>query len=90
MKSTDHHILTEPEAAEFLRIGLSTLRKKRRMKAVPHLPGKPTRYIRASLEEWISSQEVHAQEPDPAPYRPAKYNKRSNKSVLKAAVMSLH
>ncbi len=55
---TSPEILTEAEAADFLRIGHSTVRGLRRAERIPHLKGKPARYLKASLLEWETSQEI--------------------------------
>ncbi|OOY02700.1 helix-turn-helix domain-containing protein [Thioclava sp. F28-4] len=51
-------VMTEPEAADFLRIGLTKIREMRRKKEIPHVPGKPVVYMRASLISWLSGREV--------------------------------
>ncbi|OWY06755.1 helix-turn-helix domain-containing protein [Thioclava sp. IC9] len=51
-------VMTESEAADFLRIGLTKIRAMRRMKQIPHIPGKPVVYMRASLISWLSGREV--------------------------------
>jgi hypothetical protein len=82
-------VMTEPEAAEFLRIGRSTLRTLRRAKQVPHLPGKPSRYLRSSLLAWLRGQEVQpSTTPVKVPGRPSAYKANQDKAALKSAILA--
>lgn len=88
-----NEILTEPEAAEFLRKGLSTVQELRRKRSIPHLPGKPARYLRASLLAWEQAREVQARSPEhPTHQTPAPRQKRnvptSEKAKLKGRLLS--
>lgn len=80
--------MTEPEAAKFLKKGLSTLRALRREQKVPHLPGKPATYLRSSLIAWLQAQEV---QPSAAPIKPTKrsttYLRNDDKAALRAAIL---
>lgn len=83
-------ILTEPEAAEFLRIGLTKLRELRRTQLVPHNPQKPIRYMRTSLLEWMKEQEVPARKPVPLPAttRSTTYKTNPDKAALRAGIIA--
>jgi len=82
-------ILLEPEAAEFLRLGLTKLRELRRKELVPHLPGKPARYIRTSLLEWMKEQEVQVKTsaPKPEPKRSTTYKINTDKAALRKGIL---
>ncbi|WP_297771754.1 helix-turn-helix domain-containing protein [uncultured Roseovarius sp.] len=82
-------ILTEPEAAEFLRIGLTKLRAMRRAEQIPHNPQKPIRYLRSSLLEWMKAQEIPAKKvaPDPAPKRCTTYKTNHSKAALRKGIL---
>lgn len=51
-------ILTEREAASFLKISTATLIRLRRRREVPYVPGKPVRYIDTSLLSWMKAKEL--------------------------------
>ncbi|MEP2984810.1 MULTISPECIES: helix-turn-helix domain-containing protein [Alphaproteobacteria] len=82
-------MLTEPEAAKFLRIGLTKLREVRRSELIPHIPGKPVRYMSASLLNWMKEQEVPAMKLDskPAPKRSTTYKAKTDKAALRAVIL---
>ncbi|WP_304951449.1 helix-turn-helix domain-containing protein [Sulfitobacter sp.] len=82
-------ILTEPEAAEFLRIGLTKLRELRRSELIPYIPGKPVRYLSLSLLDWIKEQEVQvtAEAPRPATKRSTSYKTNPDKAALRAGIL---
>ncbi|MCD1620684.1 helix-turn-helix domain-containing protein [Salipiger manganoxidans] len=82
-------ILTEPEAADFLRIGLTKLREMRREKLVPHNPKKPIRYLKSSLLEWMKEQEVPVKKsaPKPEPKRSTTYKTNTDKSALRKGIL---
>lgn len=81
-------IMTESEAAEFLRVGRSTLRALRRAKQVPHLPGKPSRYLRSSLLAWLHGQEVQPSTTSvKVPVRSSTYKASDDKAALKNAIL---
>jgi hypothetical protein len=85
-------ILTETEAAKFLRIGLTKLRELRRAELVPHNPKKPIRYLRESLLDWMKEQEVPVKKPDPAPTksqakRSTSYKPSPDKAALRAGIL---
>lgn len=82
-------ILTEPEAAEFLRIGLTKLRELRRLELIPHIPGKPVRYMSASLLSWMKEQEVPAKSlaPHPTTKRSTTYKTDPDKAALRAGIL---
>lgn len=88
-----NEVMTEPEAAEFLKRGLSTVRALRRAKQIPHLPGKPARYLRSSLLEWEKSMEVQpisaSAEPALAKTSPRSttYQRNPDKSALRAGIL---
>ena len=82
-------VMTETEVAEFLRQGLSTVRDLRRSKKIPRLPGKPARYLRSSLLDWLQSQEVQpiqvaADKPLP---RSTCYKINKDKASLRAGII---
>jgi len=81
-------VMTEPEAAKFLKRGLTTLRSMRRAGQVPYLPGKPVTYLRSSLLAWLQEQEI---QPRPLPVKMTKrsqnHNCSADKAALKAAVL---
>lgn len=82
-------VMTEQEAAEFLRRGLSTLRALRRAKQVPHLPGKPARYLRSSLLAWLQGQEIQpSTTPVKPPSRSTTYKVKNDKAAMKAKVLT--
>tara|TARA_R110002124_G_scaffold47362_5_gene141139 strand:- start:2632 stop:2889 length:258 start_codon:yes stop_codon:yes gene_type:complete len=84
-----NEVMTEPEAAKFLRMGLSTLRALRRAKQVPHLSGKPARYLRSSLLSWLQGQEIQpTTTPTKAPKRSTIYKINNDKVALKSAVLT--
>ncbi len=82
-------ILTEPEAAKFVRIGLTKLRELRYAKLVPHNPNKPIRYLRTSLLDWMKDQEVPVDKsvPMPATKRSTTYKMDRNKAALRAGIL---
>lgn len=82
-------ILTEPEAAKFLRLGSSTVRSMRRGDLIPHLPEKPARYLKSSLLDWEKSREVQPkpQEPRAAPRKRRTYHIDEGKAALAAIIL---
>jgi excisionase family DNA binding protein len=52
-------VMTGQEAADYLRIGLRTLREWTRGRGIPHAHiGRSIRYRRAALLEWLAAQET--------------------------------
>ncbi len=82
-------ILLEPEAAEFLRIGLTKLRELRRAELIPHNPNKPVRYLKTSLLEWMKEQEVQVKTsaPKPEPKRSTTYKINTDKAALRKGIL---
>jgi hypothetical protein len=81
-------VLTEPEAAKFLKKGITTLRAMRRAGLVPHLPGKPVTYLRSSLLTWLREQEIRPTSlPEKTPNRSSNYLRCVDRTALKAAVL---
>jgi hypothetical protein len=81
-------VLTEPEAAKFLKRGLTTLRAMRRAGQVPHLPGKSATYLRSSRLAWLREQEIKPTSvPTKTPTRSTNYLHCVDRAALKAAVL---
>jgi hypothetical protein len=81
-------VMTELEAAKFLKRGLTTLRSMRRAGKVPHLPGKPVTYLRSSLLDWLRGQEIQPiSAPISMPKRSTAYRRCVDKAALKAALL---
>ncbi|WP_367646954.1 helix-turn-helix domain-containing protein [Ruegeria arenilitoris] len=71
--------MTEPEAAEFLRVSLSKLKRKRAARKVPHYyDGRSVRYSRTALLRYIEESIVANMPIEPAP---SKYRRAGHRSV---------
>lgn len=85
----DRPILTEPEAADFVRLGLTKLRELRRDRKIPYIPGKPIRYLRGSLLRWMAEQEVQVSTLIPAKTtRSTDYKTNMDKAALRAGILT--
>jgi hypothetical protein len=81
-------VMTEPEAAKFLKKGLTTLRAMRRAGQVPHLPGKPATYLRSSLLAWLREQEIKPTSmPTQTPTRSTNHLRCVDRAALRAVLL---
>ena len=83
-------ILTEAEAAEFLRIGLTKIRELRKAGRIPHLADLPIRYLSESLFAWVREQEVPVKTDlsGTASSRNTRYNLGTDKAALRAGILA--
>lgn len=80
-------VMTEAEAAKFLKKGLSTLRALRKAGQVPYLPDKPVTYLRSSLISWLQAREIQPSAATKPPVRSTNYRRVDGKAALKNAIL---
>ena len=82
--------MTEPEAAEFLRLSVKTLQRRRRARQIAFIDDAGIRYLRSDLIEYLNARRTPASAPPPSPpepkYRRAGANARANRETLLALV----
>lgn len=57
----DPNLMTIEEVAVMLGKEVSTIRNLMSLRKIPHVPNKPTIFIKTSIMEWLKKQEVKAE-----------------------------